>query len=66
MRTLGERVTQKVPGFESLPLRQNFASNKILANFGRESRIEIRDLMVGDFRFGQFSIIDFQNRGVHL
>src|SRR3989339_1719544 len=22
MRTLGERITQKVPGFESLPLRQ--------------------------------------------
>jgi hypothetical protein len=35
------------------------------ANFGRESKIEIRDLILQDFRFGQISIIDFQNHDIH-
>ena len=42
--------------FESYSLRQNFSKK----NFGRESKIEIRDVIVQDFRFGQISIFDFQ------
>jgi hypothetical protein len=33
---------------------------------GRESKIEIRDLIVEDFRFGLFSIIDFRNHGIPI
>ena len=47
--------------FESKLGNQFRTGFKLGLEIGRESKIEIRDLIMGDFRFGLFSIIDFQN-----